>query len=91
MEERNGSPDRDQFNVFRKYIFQAEAVDGMSVSAADFHHAVVAFGASEAANFFGRLRNQFGFAELVYESHADPFLAGWMRASVNSRPPDRSL
>jgi hypothetical protein len=44
----------DQFDVFRKDIFQAEAVDGVGMSAADLHHAVVAFGAGEAANFVGR-------------------------------------
>ena len=82
----------DQFDVFRKDIFQAEAIDGVSMSAADFHHAVVALGTGEAANFLGRLRNQFGFAELVDESHADPLPCGAGRgAGVNSRPPVRIL
>src|SRR5580692_1880557 len=80
----------DQFDVFRKYIFQPEAIDGMGMSAADFHHAVVAF-TGKAANFVCRLRNQFGFAELIDESHGDPSLAGWTRSSVNSRPPVRTL
>jgi hypothetical protein len=47
----------DQLDVFRKYVFQTEAIDGMSMSAADFHHAVVTFLTGEAANFFRCLRN----------------------------------
>jgi len=66
----------NQLDVFRKDVFQAEAIDGMSMSATDIHHAVVAFRTGEATNFFCRLRNQFGFAELIDESHADPFLEG---------------
>jgi hypothetical protein len=71
----------DQLDVFRKYVFQAEAIDGMSMSAADFHHSVVVFRAGEAANFFCCLRNQFGFAELIDESHIIP-AAGRERASI---------
>jgi hypothetical protein len=65
----------DQLNVFGKDVFQAKTVDGMGVTAADFHHAVLAFGTGETPNFFCCLRNQFGFAKLINESHADP-LAG---------------
>src|SRR3984957_6579067 len=47
----------DQLDVFREDIFQAEAIDRVGMSAADFHPAIVAFRAGETANFFCRLRN----------------------------------
>ena len=65
----------NQLDVFGKNIFQAETIDRMGVAAADFHHAVMASGAGQAANLFRRLRNQFGWAKLIYESH--PELLHW--------------
>jgi hypothetical protein len=44
----------------------------------------MAFRAGESANFFRRLRNQFGFAELIDKSHIIPALrAGRGRASIH--------
>ena len=63
----------DQFDVFGKDIFQAEAINGVSMSAADFHHAVMTIGARQAANLIGCLRDQFGFAELVNVSSCGSF------------------
>src|ERR1700685_68355 len=54
----------NQLNIFRKNIFQSEAIDGVSMAAAHFHHAVVA-GSSESPNFLGRARNQFGLPKLI--------------------------
>jgi hypothetical protein len=64
----------DQLNVLRKDVLQAEAIDGMRVSATDFHHAVVAFRTREAPNLFSRFRDQFGLSKLVNKSHANHFL-----------------
>ena len=77
----------DQFDIFRKNVFEAEAIDGVRVAAADFHEAVMPVATGQTADFLGRLRNQFGFAKLINKSHADPprgCLAGWTRAGVNS-------
>jgi hypothetical protein len=43
----------------------------MRVAAANFHHAVMALGAGQAAYLIGRPGNQFGLAELIDVSHAD--------------------
>ena len=42
----------NEFEVIGKNILQSEAIDGMGVSAADFHDAVMAVGIGQAANFF---------------------------------------
>ena len=60
----------DQFDVRRQQILQAEAIDRVRVSAADFHDAVVAVGIGQPADLFRRPGDHFGFAKLVYESHA---------------------
>ena len=50
----------NQFDIGGKDVFQAEAVDGVGVAAADFHDAVLARGVGEAANFFRGPGNQLG-------------------------------
>ncbi len=73
----------NQFDIFRKNIFQPEAIDCMGVTTANFHHAVMALAAGQTPNLVGGPGNQFGFAELINISHAGRSLAIWSRAGVN--------
>ena len=45
----------DQLDVVGQQIFEAEAIDGVRVAAADFHEAVMARRIGEAADFVGGL------------------------------------
>ena len=54
-----------------QHIFQAEAVDGVSVAAANLHDAVVPAGIREAMNLFGSFGDQFWISEFVYISHVN--------------------
>ena len=59
----------DQLDVFGEDVFEAEAIDGVGVAAADFHDAVVARGIGETANFFRGPGDEFGIAEFIYIAH----------------------
>jgi integrase len=43
----------DQFDILRKDVLEAEAIDGVRVTTADFHQAVVPVAAGQAADFLG--------------------------------------
>jgi hypothetical protein len=65
----------NQFNIRWKQVFQTKAVDGMSVSAANFHNAVMAIGIGEAANFFCSFGNHFRITKLIDKLHTQSFVA----------------
>jgi hypothetical protein len=58
-----------QFDIGRKQILEAEAVDRMGVPAAHFHHAVVPGGIGQAADLLGRFGDQFGLTEFIDVFH----------------------
>jgi hypothetical protein len=75
----------DELDIFRKDIFQAEAVNGMGMTATDFHDAVVAPRLGKAANFFSGLGDQLGIAEFIDVSHrASPEISGGFLTRLHS-------
>src|ERR1700733_6388062 len=69
----------DKLDIVRKHIFQAKAIDSVSVTAAHFHDAVMTFRLGKATNFFGSFGNQFGIAEFIDISHhASPEVMPWI-------------
>ena len=60
-----------QFDIRRKQILQAEAIDGVRVAAAHFHEAIVAFGIGQAADLLGGPGDDSGIAKLIDEFHGD--------------------
>jgi hypothetical protein len=59
----------DKLDIVRKDVFQAKAIDSVSVTAAHFHDTVMTFRLRKATNFFGSFGNQFGIAEFIDISH----------------------
>ena len=59
----------NQVDVFGKDVFQSKAVNGMRVSTANFHQAIVAPGIGKASNLVRHFADQFGFTEFIYKSH----------------------
>ena len=60
----------DQVDIGGQQILQPEAIDGVGVSAANFHDAVVPVGIGQPADFFGGPADDFRFAKLVDKFHA---------------------
>ncbi len=54
----------NQFDIFGEQIFQAEAVDSVSVAAANLHDAIMTIGIGEPADFFTGLGDQFRAREI---------------------------
>ena len=59
----------NQFDIVRQQIFQSKSIDGVRVTAADFHDAVVPVAIGEAPDFFASLSDELGSAEFVDEFH----------------------
>ncbi len=59
----------NQFDILGENVLQAETIDGVRVTAANFHQSVMAVGVGEASNFFRRFGDQFRIAKLVNIFH----------------------
>lgn len=59
----------DEFDIVRKNVFQAEAINGMGVPAANFHHAVMAAAFGQTANLVGRRVDYLGIAKFIDKLH----------------------
>ena len=72
----------DQLDILRENIFQAEAIDGMGVAAADFHDAVMTIGIGQTPDFFRSLGDDFGFAKFIDKFHVIDPLTGNVRRKM---------
>ncbi len=59
----------NQFNVRREYVFQAEAINGVRVTAIHFHDSIVTVGVGQAADFLSRLTDYLWVAIFVNVLH----------------------
>ena len=59
----------DQVDIGRQQILKPKPVDGVCMSAANFHDAVMPVGIGEPADFFGSSPDDFRFAKLVNKFH----------------------
>ena len=83
----------NQFDICRQNIFQTEAIDGVGVSAADFHKPVVPIRIGQPSNFVGGLGDQFRIAKFVHVFHFSTLertAYGACLSSISSSPYPRT-